>query len=140
MRGRRVGTERGSASLELALITPALLVVLLFVVGLGRLSEARMDVDGAAAQGARAASVARSPTAARNAASDAASGELAGRSLACSSLDVAVDTTGFHPGGQVVVDLTCTVSLSSLGGFALPGSKTLRSRAVVVLDAFRGSG
>jgi Flp pilus assembly protein TadG len=139
----RIGGLRGqdgSASLELALITPALLVVLLFVVGLGRLGGARMDVDGAAAQAARAASVARTSAAARSAATDAASAALGDRSLRCASLDVAVDTTAFRPGGQVVVDLTCTVSLSSLSGFSLPGAKTLRGRAVAVVDAFTSSG
>jgi Flp pilus assembly protein TadG len=135
---RSFRAERGSASLGLALITPALLVVLLFVVALGRLGQARGQIDGAAAQAARAASIARNPAAARAAAEQTASATLTAGSLPCAGLEVAVDTSGFRPGGQVVVDLTCTVSLGSLSGMGLQGSKTLNTRAVAVIDAFRG--
>ena len=49
---------RGSASLELVLVTPVVLLLLLFVVCAGRLAEARADVDRAARDAARAASIA----------------------------------------------------------------------------------
>ena len=141
MRGTtRARAEGGSASLELALITPALLLALLFVVALGRLGEARADIDAAAAQAARAASIARTPAGARIAAANAASAALGARSLPCASLDVVVDTAAFRPGGQVVVDLTCTVPLDRLSGVGLPGAKRLQATAVSVVDIFRGAG
>ena len=136
----RARGEVGSASLELALVTPVLLLMLLFVVALGRLGEARADVDAAAAQAARAASIARTPAGARTAATDTASAALDARSLPCSGLDVVVDTSAFRPGGQVVVDLTCTVPLGQLGGIGLPGAKRLQSTAIAVVDVFRGVG
>ena len=61
---RRRDNERGSATVELVILTPLLILLLLFVVALGRLAGARIDVDGVAAQAARAASIARSPQAA----------------------------------------------------------------------------
>ncbi len=45
--------ERGSASVELVLMTPVLIVLLLFVVALGRLAAARGEVDAAARDVAR---------------------------------------------------------------------------------------
>ena len=48
MRGRRA-RERGSASVELVLVTPVLIALLLFVVALGRLAGARGEVDAAGA-------------------------------------------------------------------------------------------
>lgn len=54
--------ESGGVTVELVLLTPLLLLMLLFVVALGRTVSARLDVDGAAAQAARAASIARDPT------------------------------------------------------------------------------
>jgi Flp pilus assembly protein TadG len=47
---------------ELTLLTPLLLLLLVFVVALGRLAEGRLQVDDAAAQAARAATVAASAT------------------------------------------------------------------------------
>ena len=50
LRLRQWGTnESGAVATELVLLTPLLIVMLLFVVALGRLAGARLDVDGAAA-------------------------------------------------------------------------------------------
>src|SRR5439155_10518540 len=130
--------ERGSAALEITLITPLLVLLLLFVVGLGRIAAARGEVDGAAEDAARAASIARSPVAAQADAQSAASQTLAGRSLTCQPLDVAVDTAEFRPGGTVAVSLTCTVQLSDLGPVGFGATKQLHGHAVAVIDVFRG--
>ena len=60
-RSRLRRDESGSVTAELVLLTPLLILLLLFVVALGRLAGARLEVDGAAAQAARAASIAREP-------------------------------------------------------------------------------
>ena len=138
MRTSGLREDRGSATLELALITPALLLVLLFVVTLGRVATAQEDVDDAAAQAARAASVVPDPAQARGAAREAASAAVAAKSLPCSGLDVVVDTSAFHPGGVIAVDVSCPVGLGRLAGMGLPGSKVLTSRAVEVIDTYRG--
>jgi Flp pilus assembly protein TadG len=138
VRALRPDDEAGSATLELALITPVLLAFLLLVVTLGRLGSAREDIDGAAAQAARAASIALSPAQARSAAYEAASAAVAAQSLLCETLDVSVDTASFRPGGQVAVEVVCTVGLGRLSGVGLPGSRVLNSRAVEVIDTFRG--
>ena len=63
---------------------------------------------------------------------------MAAGSLPCQSLEVSVDTTSFRPGGRVAVELSCTVGLGRLSGVGLPGSRVLTSRAVEVVDTFRG--
>lgn len=131
-------TESGSASLELALITPVLLLVLMTVVGLGRLGQARAQIDAAAAQAARAATTARTPIEATSRAERQLSAALGGP--VCAQLDTSVDTAGFHPGGMVAVDVACLVPLRALTGLGLPGAKLLETRAISVVDAYRGTG
>jgi Flp pilus assembly protein TadG len=96
-----VTAQRGSASLELVLVTPTLVLLLLLVVAGGRIEQARGQIDGTAREAARAASIARTSTDARTAATELASRRLADQHLTCGSLTVATDTTDFHAGGSV---------------------------------------
>lgn len=130
--------EGGSATVELAILAPVLVLLLLFVVTVGRLVLARQEVDAAAADAARAASIADSPGAAVQAASDAASGDLAGHGVTCSPFDASVDTSHFTPGGEVNVELRCTASLAGLSLLRLPGTETLVSSATAPIDLYRG--
>ena len=130
--------ERGSAALEITLITPLLVLILLFVVGLGRLAQARGELDGAARDAARAASIARSPSSAQADAQSAAAATLADRSITCANLNVAVDASEFRPGGSVIVDLTCTVKLSDLVGVGFGSDRDLHGHAISVIDTYRG--
>lgn len=132
-------TERGSATLELVLVTPVLLVMLLFVVFLGRLGEARNDVDRAARDAARAASIARSAEEADTAGRDAARSTLESGGVSCRQLDVVVDTAQFSAGGDVSATVTCTVDLADVAALTVPGAKTLSSSFTEPVDAYRGT-
>jgi Flp pilus assembly protein TadG len=131
--------ERGSVTAELVLLTPLLILLLLFVVGLGRLSGARIEVDGAAAQAARAASIARDPATASAAAKETATSALGSDHVTCAQLSVSTDTANFAPGGSVAVTVTCTVSLAELTGLRVPASESVTTRSVAVIDQFRSS-
>ena len=124
-------------STELVLLTPLLLVMLLFVVALGRVVSARIEVDGAAAQAARAASIARSPTTATAMAEQTATTALSSDHVTCANLTVTTDTADFVPGGQVDVTVSCSVDLAGLVGLRLPAAETLTSTATSVLDLYR---
>ena len=130
--------ERGSAALEITLVTPLLILVLLFVIGLGRLASARGEVDGAARDAARAASITRNPAAAVTAAKAAAEATLADRLISCHHVHVSTDTSDFQPGGSVTVDVACDVDLADVApaGF---GTRTLHGHAIAVIDTYRGS-
>lgn len=130
-------TERGGATVEVVLITPLLVVLLLFVVQLGRFAVARTDLDGASRDAARAASLARTLPAAQSAAREAAEAALATSDVTCRNLDVALDAE-FSPGGWVAAEVVCTVDLSQLSLLGVPGSKVMSSRFVSPLERHRG--
>jgi Flp pilus assembly protein TadG len=135
--GRLGRNDQGSVTAELVLLTPLLILILLFVVALGRLAGARLNVDGAAAQAARAASIARDPTTAAAVAQQTATAALGSDHVTCAQLTVNTDTTQFAPGGSVAVTVTCTVGLSDLTGLRLPASESVSARASSVIDTYR---
>lgn len=130
--------ESGSAAVEFVLVTPLLLVLLLFVVGLGRLGVARGDVEGAARDAARAASLARTAADAQPRAVAAARASLEDRSVTCSDLHVVLEAGAFVPGGSVAATVSCTVEFSDLSLVWTPGAKVLSSRFVAPIDGYRG--
>lgn len=132
------GGERGSAAVELTFMTSVLVVFLLIVVAFGRITSAEGELGAAVRDAARAASLERTPEAARAAAEAAATASLGGEGLACRSHEIAVDTSRFGAGGDVAVELTCTVGLGDVALLRLPGEKTLRARFVAPLDPYRG--
>lgn len=134
----RSRNERGSASMELVLITPAVLLLLLFVVAGGRLVLSRERVDAAARDAARAGTIARSAPTAQADARRAANARLAEAGVTCRTLDVHVDLTDFRPGGTVTTTINCTVDLADLTLLGVPGTRTITSTAVETVDTFRG--
>ncbi|MHB1720159.1 MAG: TadE/TadG family type IV pilus assembly protein [Acidimicrobiales bacterium] len=135
--GRVLRDERGAVATELVLLTPLLILILLFVVALGRLAGARIDVDGAAAQAARAASIATTPAEASAAAQQTTTTALGSDHVTCATLQVATDTARFAPGGSVTVTVTCAVALSDLTGLRLPATERVSSTAASVIDTYR---
>ena len=133
------GAESGSVATELVLLTPLLILMLLFVVALGRTVSARLEVDGAAAQAARAASIARDPATATAMAEQTATTALGTDHVTCGDLTVSTDTADFTPGGQVAVTVTCTVDLADLVGLRLPMSQALSSTSTSVIDRYRAA-
>jgi Flp pilus assembly protein TadG len=132
------GGDDGTAVTETVLLIPALLIVLLFVVFVGRVSSTDGDVTAAARDGARAASRAASPDDAIDDARATVTDALDGRHVRCQALTVDVNVAGFTRDGNVAVDLRCDVSLADLIGLRVPGTKTLTARAVEVVDRYRG--
>jgi len=133
----RARGDAGAATTELVLVTPLLVVLLLFVVFCGRVAGAKGDVVGAARDAARAASIERDPDSAR-AAGEATAGEaLQRQAIGCATLNTSVDVSNFGPGGTVTVTLSCSIRVSDLTLLALPGTKTLTSTVVEVIDVYR---
>lgn len=134
--------EAGSASLEVAVLAPALLVLVGLVVVTGRLAAASGVIEQAAASGAREASLSRTASQARTAAEASVRRNLLEQGVRCAAMTVSVTAPGFSvaPGrpGEVRVSVTCTVPLSDQGLPGLPGSRVLRADAVSPLDTYRG--
>lgn len=130
--------DRGTTSLELVVIAPALLLVMVAVVAGGRLALARQSVALAAGEGARAASLALNPATGAVQGRQAVESALAAHDLACRPASVTVDTAALAAGpgvpGRVTLTVGCTVRLADLGAAGLPGSVTVRASAQEVVD------
>ena len=134
---RSANREAGVATVEVVLMMPVLVVLLFFIVALGRLAQARADVDGAARDAARAASVERTPSAARGSAEATADATLRDRKLTCQDRRLVTSTQAFRPGGDVIVEVVCTINLSDATVSGMPGSNTLIARFVEPIDRYR---
>ena len=133
--------DRGSVSVEMAvLVLPLSAIMAIFAIFCFRVAGTRLDLNATAAAAARAASMARTPQAAVDAATQAAEANLAGRSGTCSPMTVTVDTSDFRRGGQVAVTITCRMSTAGLTGLGLPGTLTGSSTAHAIIDTYRDLG
>ncbi|GAA2888618.1 pilus assembly protein [Streptosporangium fragile] len=122
--------ERGSLSAETVLLAPVFLLFLLFLVGAGRVVEAQGEVNGAARDAARAASVERTMSDAETAAGEAARDALSGQ---CEP-QVSLAGSSWQEGGRVRAEVTCSLDLAFLGFGA---AKEMRGDSVVPLEQFR---
>ena len=133
---RRSG--RGSVSVEVAVIAPAFVFLMLLVVFAGKVSEADGNVERAAAEGARAASLRQHPGNAATDARSAVEANLATAGVSCSTLEAIVDTSDFEPGGTVTVTVECTASMADVTLLGVPGTRTFTATATEVIDTYRG--
>ena len=133
--------DRGSVSVELALLAPALLLLLSFAVLAGRTQIADNAVEAATRAAAREASLAPDAATAIASATAQAQRTLSDEDLRCQGTTVDVDTAGFRaPTGQpgdVVVSVTCVVGLADLLAPGLPGSVTVQASFTSPVDTYR---
>jgi Flp pilus assembly protein TadG len=133
--------EAGSASLELVIWAPVLLLVAAVIVLAGRAAQATQAVEVAAAEAARAASAAGTQVQATARAKSAANAALSSAGLRCSSTSVTVDTSEWsRPAGtpaRVSARIGCRLGLSDLSIPGVPGSKDVSATASSALDVFR---
>lgn len=123
---RRSGGDRGSFALELAVVAPALLLIIAFVVSVGRVTEARAKVQGAARDVVRASTInhaGNSEAAAREAFRKATAG------MNCDALDL--DPLQAVAGQPVTATITCHVT-------TMWGDQPIIRTAQSVADVYRG--
>ncbi len=133
--------DRGSAVIETVVLAPVLLAFVAMVIFGGRWAIAGQAVQAAAADAARAASIARTPVDAATDATVAATTSLTNQHVRCATQDVAVGATGFTvPVGRVAtvsVTLSCVVDMGDLALPGVPGTTTLTSTMTSPLDTHR---
>lgn len=132
--------DDGSAAVELVLITPVLLLLMMFALVAGRFALARNQVAEAARDAAREASTWPTASSARAAGVQRGLDSLNAGKVSCERPQIVVDTSQLRPGGEVVADATCTVALDDVLGLRIAGTRTFHARAVSVVDSFRSSG
>jgi Flp pilus assembly protein TadG len=127
-------------AVELALLTVALVVLMLFVVAVGRVSQVQGSIEEAATDAARAASIARTADVAVSEGRRVALADLAADRVACPDPEVDIDAVELQPGGQVRAVVTCQVPFGDLVLLRLPGARQISASAVEVVDVYRSSG
>jgi hypothetical protein len=131
--------ERGSMALELVVLAPVIvLVIWLLGVYALRLAVANGDVEAAARDAARSASIARSAGAAQQAAAASAATSLASTGRVCATTRVLANTADFRAGGTVTVTVSCAIRLDNLAPLALRGVKDVQQSYTAPVDPFRG--
>jgi Flp pilus assembly protein TadG len=139
--------DRGSASVEVAILTPAFLFLIVLAAVVGRVTIAQNAIDVAAHDAARAASIARTAGAAEDGATEAATDTLAQQGLSCAGLDVEVDVDDFDtapglptdPGNPPIVSVRviCQVSFVDLPMLDLDQA-TVAASHTSPIDFYRG--
>jgi len=133
-------SERGSISVEVAVIAPAFVFLMLLVVYAGKVSEADGNVERAAAEGARAASLRQNPAAAIDDARAVVEANLAAAGVPCLQLDTSVDTSMFEPGGTVTITVRCDASMADVTLLGVPGTRSFTATSTEVIDTYRSDG
>ncbi len=128
-------------SVELAVLTPAFLLLVAVAGVTGRTAIAQNALDLAAHDAARAASISRTAGAAQAAGEAAALDTLRAQGLGCAP-KVDVGTAGFaEPLGQpaaVQVTVFCTVSFADLAALpGVPGDRDLNATFTSPIDRYR---
>jgi Flp pilus assembly protein TadG len=129
----------GSSTVELVLLTPVLVLLVLVAVAFGRLADARIRVEDAAHNAARAATLATTPGEAETVARQAAAAALDGSGAGCARHTVRLHHQGLAPGSTVSAAVTCHASLRSLTSTGLPGTLALQATSISPIEIHRSS-
>lgn len=133
---RRLRGDRGSVSVELAILAPLVGILLACVVLVGRVQISRADLEGAARSAARDLSIARDPYAARGDIQDGLETTLRVGSPSCRSLTF----TPVIGATEVSVTIACVVDLQAAAVLPVPGTMTLSASATEIVDVYREIG
>ncbi len=140
MHRRRIANrDAGAVATELAVLTPALVLTMLFVVFAGRIGQADQDVTHAVAEAARVAAIERGDDVATRT-RQTVTRNLAASGVECRSLQITLDGLPPRAGATVGVTARCQVDMTGVAGLGLPRRTVLRATAVEVVDTYRGDG
>jgi len=148
-----MGDDAGAVAVELTLLAPLFVLLLLFVVAVGRVTSARITVQDLARHAARTLTVdpagPSTDRARRSALDEANRNGLTCKTLtvttvppaapAAGAADPAASPAATPPGGAVTVRVSCTVTLGDLTGLFLPSTADLTATATSPLDRYRGT-
>jgi Flp pilus assembly protein TadG len=131
--------EDGMLATELAIVMFVwLLGCVALVVFAGRVAQAEGDVQSAAQEAARAATLTGSPGQAQTVARDVAAANLTEAGVACTGTpQVQVDISDYTPGGYVTVTVICTANFADIVYLNVPGTRDFQSTATEIIDVYR---
>ncbi len=132
--------DAGSATAELVIVAPIILVIMAATVVLGRLVLVKQQVVDAARSAAEAAAVWPTPAQASEAAALSASYDLVQDHADCLTSKVAVNTSQLAPGGSVAVTITCLVPSGTSLIPGLPSAMSISVSASAPVEIYREVG
>jgi Flp pilus assembly protein TadG len=136
--------ERGSAAIEAAVGVPAFALFIGLIIFGGRVATTHQSVQTAAADAARAASIERTSSSARDAALSAATTSLSNQGVHCLDIDVSVDASQFSrtvgKAASISVSVQCRLDLSDLSVPGVPGSRLIKATMASPIDTWRERG
>jgi Flp pilus assembly protein TadG len=127
--------QRGSLATEVVLLVPILMLMVMFIVFVGRVQSASMAVRHAADVGARSGSVTHIEYASRTAFARATD-EISRARHGCQSTRVQTETQKINGDVMVIATVECVVQTSGLSFLGLL-SPTIRGTSMEVVDHFR---
>ena len=130
--------DRGSVATEMVLLTPLMIIMLMFVIHAGRAGQGINQLKHAADQGARAASLVAQPRMS-SVAQQAVIQDLSTSGLSCVSPLVATTYARSSMSTSVTVTVSCQTSND---GLSLLGAHTVSMAAssTEVIDRYRAGG
>lgn len=132
----KINISRGSLTVEALILVPALMMLFLLIVHVGRLTDASFRVHRAADVSARIASQSNSNSMISRGVA-AAHNDLVGSTSTCERANVLVTRGHIGRIQTVTTSITCVVSTSGLGLLSLP-QRTVRATSTEVVDYFSG--
>ena len=129
-------TLRGSLTVEALILVPALMMLFLLIVYVGRLTDASFRVHRAADVSARIASQSNF-TSMISLGVTAAHKDLGGSASICERIDVSITRGKIGRIQTVTTSIRCVVSFSGLGLLS-PPQRTVRATSTEVVDYFSG--
>ncbi|MCE1173828.1 MAG: pilus assembly protein [Propionibacteriales bacterium] len=135
-------SQRGTLTVEFALLVPALVLFFGLAVGGARVWMARTTVETMAGAAARAAAMERTPDAAIAAAEHLGTLQATTSGLHCTSLRLRVDTADLAlpvgTPGSISAGVDCEVPLGDVLVPGWPGTVRISASASAPLDSYRG--
>ena len=136
--------EVGTSTLEVVALVPLLAALMLFVVFCGRVTVTRLDVQQAARDATRAASMAITRDDAAIALEASLAENLGGQARYCTHhpVDYTAIATDSGVGGDwdsgvIELRLTCAIPTEDLGLLGIAGTKTFTAKAIEPVDTWR---
>jgi Flp pilus assembly protein TadG len=130
--------ESGSLAVEMAMVTPGLLLIFALIFAYGRAGQVNGTLESGTRDAARSATLARSYDEALDRAGAVLLDAIANTPQSCQD-SVDLDIVGdYEPGAPITVRARCTYDLSDLGLPGAPGDITAESSFTSMLDPYRG--
>lgn len=133
-------SDAGSITTEMAVVMAVFFSTLMLLpVFAGRVAQAEGEVQSAAQEAARAATLTGDAGTADAVARQVAASNLQAAGVSCSTFNVTVNVSDFVPGGYVAVAISCVADFGDLTSLGVPGSRTFTGQATEIIDVYRSA-